>query len=518
MTKPFALLSVSDKTNIEQLGAALVDAGYVLLSTGGTARALRAAGLDVTAVEDCTGHPEIMNGRVKTLHPKIHGGILGLRDVHAGEAAAHQIPWIDVVVVNLYPFEATTANPDVSLAEAVEQIDIGGPTMIRSAAKNHRHVAVVTSPDDYDEVIAALRSDGEVGLELRTQLAIRAFQHTATYDGVIAAWLSQQHPTDDKPRETVIPLRHQQTLRYGENPHQDAVFYATPGEGGRSLARIKQLQGKKLSFNNLTDLDGCLRAVYEFSQPACVVVKHMNPCGAAVHVDGPGAAFQLALSGDPVSAYGGIVAFNRPLTAEDVRCIRRARTFFEVIAAPGFDEEAKTLLQARAKIRVMALPEDWATQRPSGTDARRVQGGWLLQSWDVGEAVSWEVASKNHPDEAQQQTLDFAWRICRSVKSNAIVLARSVDGGHCLNGVGAGQMSRVDSVRLAISKATREVAGSVLASDAFFPFPDGVELALENGITAFVQPGGSIRDEAVVGCVDAASACMVMTGARHFRH
>lgn len=512
-----ALLSVSDKTDIDILGRGLVDAGFTLVSTGGTARALQAAGLPVTKVGDLTGHPEIMNGRVKTLHPKVHGGILGLRDAHAEEASAHGIDWVDVVAVNLYPFESTVSRPDVSLPEAVEQIDIGGPTMIRSAAKNHHHVTVLTSPSDYGRVLDELAGGG-VSEQTRQALAVKAFQHTAAYDSFIAGWLAPRIASGVTPSESAIPLRHQQDLRYGENPHQDAVFYATPGEGGRSLARAKQLQGKQLSFNNLADLDGCLRATFEFTEPACVVVKHMNPCGAAVHDGGPAKAFELALSGDPVSAYGGIVCFNRPLNGDDVRAIRRARTFFEVIAAPGFNDEARDLLAARAKIRVMELPADWGESRPAGTDARRVQGGWLLQSWDVGADMGWSSKAERLPTEEEAGTLRFAWKICRSVKSNAIVLARAVDGGYCLNGVGAGQMSRVDSVRLAISKATREVAGSVLASDAFFPFPDGVQVALDHGVRAFVQPGGSIRDDAVLGAVNAREAAMVFTGVRHFRH
>jgi len=518
MPRRLALLSVSDKTDIEILGKGLVEAGYTLVSTGGTARALAAAGLPVTKVSDVTGHPEIMNGRVKTLHPKVHGGILGLRDTHAGEASEHGIDWVDVVAVNLYPFEATVARADVSLPEAVEQIDIGGPTMIRSAAKNHKHVTVLTSPDDYTAVLDELAGVGSVSMATRQRLAVKAFQHTASYDSFISGWLAPRIAEGEVAKESAIPLRHQQALRYGENPHQEATFYATPGEGGRSLARAKQLQGRQLSFNNLADLDGCLRAAFEFDACAAVVVKHMNPCGAAVHAGGPARAFELALSGDPVSAYGGIICFNRPVDAEAVRAIRKARTFFEVIAAPGFSDEAKALLAPRKKIRVMELPADWAASRPAGTDARRVQGGWLLQSWDVGADMGWDSRAARGPSDEEADTLRFAWKICRSVKSNAIVLARAVDGGFVLNGVGAGQMSRVDSVKLAISKATREVAGSVLASDAFFPFPDGVQHALEHGIRAFIQPGGSIRDDAVLAAVDAAEGAMVFTGHRHFRH
>ncbi len=517
MPRRLALLSVSDKTGIEDLGRGLHEAGYTLLSTGGTARRLTEAGLPVLPVDELTGHPEIMGGRVKTLHPKIHGGILGLRDAHADEAAAHGIVWIDIVVVNLYPFERTIAQPGVTAAEAIEQIDIGGPSMLRSAAKNHRHVAVVTHPSDYARVLEEVGAGG-VTAQTRQQLAIRAFQHTASYDALIAGWMTENLGGPAAPSETAIPLRRMQSLRYGENPHQRAAFYASPGEGGRSLARARQLQGKQLSFNNLADLDGCLRATFALTEPAAVVVKHMNPCGAAVHADGPAAAFTLALGADPVSAYGGIIAFNRPIGVDAVRAIRRSRTFFEVLAAPGFSPEALALLAPREKLRVLELPADWMDSAPAGMDARRVQGGWLLQDWDVGAAVGWQVASRRSPDDDEAAALRFAWRVVRSVKSNAIVLARAVDGGFVLNGVGAGQMSRVDSVRLAIRKATHAVSGSVMASDAFFPFPDGVQEAIDAGVTAVIQPGGSIRDAAVLEVIDAAGAAMVFTGTRHFRH
>ena len=533
---PLALLSVSDKAGIEDLGRALVDAGYELLSTGGTARRLAAAGLPVTKVGDFTGHPEVMDGRVKTLHPRVHGGILGLRGTHDEEARRHDIRWIDVVACNLYPFEATVAQEGVTVPEAVEQIDIGGPTMVRAAAKNHAHVAVITDPGDYAEVARGL-AQGGLSPALRRRLAVKAFRHTAAYDGLIARWLGdslqqegegaaegaaeggaagQRRP--ELPEETGLALRKVQPLRYGENPHQRAAFYADPGAGGRALGRARKLQGKSLSFNNLGDLDGALRAVFEFEEPACVVVKHMNPCGAAVHAEGPARCFELALSADPVSAYGGIVVFNRPVDGDTVRAFRRARTFFEVLAAPGFSEEARELLAPREKLRVLELPADWLASRPEGFDARRVQGGWLLQDWDVGAPMGWEVASARSPDDDEAAALRFAWKVCRSVKSNAIVLARAEAGGFVLNGVGAGQMSRVDSARIAVQKARREVAGSVLASDAFFPFPDAVEEALAAGVRAVIQPGGSIRDEAVTAAVDAAGAAMVFTGHRHFRH
>ena len=513
---PIALLSVSDKAGIVELAQGLSRLGYTLLSTGGTAKALVGAGLDVRKVSDHTGHPEIMDGRVKTLHPKIHGGILGRREVHGAEAETNGIGWIDVVVCNLYPFEATIMSREVESADVVEQIDIGGPSMVRSAAKNHADVVVLTDPSDYRDVLASLEA-GEMSLDRRRRLAWKAFRHTANYDSIISAWFGRELG-EAIPEEAGIPIRLQQTLRYGENPHQDSAFYAEPGLGGRSLARVKQLQGKALSFNNLADLDATLRAVFHFDEPACVITKHMNPCGAAVHHGGPEAAFLLALSADPVSAYGGIVCFNRVVDGETARSMRKSRTFFEVVAAPGFTAEARELLSAKEKLRVMELPSDWAESRPGGTDARRVQGGWLLQDWDLGAPVAWNVPTSREPTDAEAGALNFAWGVVQHVKSNAIVLARAEEGGYVLNGVGAGQMSRIDSVRIAISKATRPVEGSVLASDAFFPFPDGVEEAVAAGVSAIIQPGGSIRDEAVVATANESNATMVCTGSRHFRH
>jgi phosphoribosylaminoimidazolecarboxamide formyltransferase/IMP cyclohydrolase len=511
----FALLSTSDKTGLDAFGRALVEAGYTLLSTGGTARALREAGLPVTAVSDHTGAPEIMNGRVKTLHPRIHGGILGDRDRHAAEAADQGIPWIDLVAVNLYPFEETVRG-GADLATAVEKIDIGGPTMVRAAAKNHRYVTVVVDPADYPRVAEAIGTSG-VDQALRSELAVKAFRHTARYDAVISDWLSRHSGEVGFPSETALGLRKVQEMRYGENPHQRAAFYADVEVSGRSLVRAKQHQGKHMSFNNFGDLDGALRAVFEYDEPACAIIKHMNPCGCAVAPDLV-TAFQEALAGDPVSAFGGIVVFNRPVAPEVVRAVRMSRTFFEVLAAPGFEGDALERLKPREKLRVLELPPDWAESRPSGMDARRVQGGWLLQDWDLGLEMGWKVPTQRAPTEEEARGLRFAWAACRNVKSNSIVLARGFSGGVALNGVGAGQMSRVDSVKLAISKATREVAGSVLASDAFFPFPDGVQAAAEAGVTAVVQPGGSIRDEEVIAAADEANMAMVFTGARHFRH
>ena len=520
MKQALALLSVSDKSGVVDLAQALISAGYALLSTGGTASALRVAGVPVRDVSEHTGHPEIMHGRVKTLHPRVHGGILGLRQAHAAEAAAHDIDWIDVVAVNLYPFEATIARPNVAFEDAIEQIDIGGPSMIRSAAKNHRHVSVLTDPADYAAFIEELPRG--ISAATRLGLARKAFAHTARYDAVISAWLTDQDPEAPAfPDELSLPLRKAQDLRYGENPHQKAAFYSDGS--ARSLARARQLQGKELSFNNIADLDATVRAAFDPAlrgAPTCVIVKHNNPCGAATHPDSPAAAYKLALSADPVSAYGGVLAFNRPLDAEDVRVIRASKVFFEVIAAPGLSEEAASLLRARENLRVLDLPADWADLPQRGLDMRRVTGGLLVSDWDLGDpaGTEWRCASDRDADGDELAALRFAWVLCGHVKSNAIVLARAEDGGLVLNGVGAGQMSRVDSVGLAIKKATRPVAGSVLASDAFFPFPDGVQLALEAGVRALVQPGGSIRDGEVLDIVNASGTAMLFTKTRHFRH
>lgn len=509
----FALVSVSDKRGVEELGRGLVSLGFTILSTGGTATALKAAGVPVVKVSDHTGAPEIMDGRVKTLHPRVHGGILGDRDKHAGEAATHGIPWIDVVVVNLYPFEKVTSG-GADLATAIENIDIGGPTMVRAAAKNHRHVTIVVDPDDYARALAALAEGGSEAL--RRELAVKAFRHTARYDAMISTWLGDVGA--ERPplfAEGAAPLRKLQDLRYGENPHQRAAFYGDGAAAGRSLARARQLQGKELSFNNLNDLDGALRAVFDLDEPACVIVKHTNPCGVAT---GPSlsVAYERALACDPVSAYGGIVVFNRPVAPEDVRVVKQSKVFYEVLAAPGFEGDAPERLASRENLRVLELPADWAASRPPGLDAKRVQGGWLFQDWDVDAAFDWKVVTARAPSDEEAAALRFAWRVCRHVKSNAIVVAKGVGDGHVLVGAGGGQTSRVDAVRIAVGRPG--VEGAVLASDAFFPFDDGVKLALDAGVRAFIQPGGSIRDADAIAAADAAGAAMVFTGTRHFRH
>jgi phosphoribosylaminoimidazolecarboxamide formyltransferase/IMP cyclohydrolase len=512
LASPLALLSVSDKTGILGFARGLIERGYTLLSTGGTAAALRAEGLPVTDVSAHTGAAEIFDGRVKTLHPRIHGGILGRRGLDDAVAAEHGIAWIDVVAVNLYPFERTVAG-GAGLAEAVEQIDIGGPAMVRASAKNHAHVTIVVDPGDYADVLASLPSPDAA---VRGRLAVKAFRHTAAYDALIASWLGARLDPGF-PAETALPLRRVQALRYGENPHQSAAFYAVPGEDGRSFARARQLQGKELSYNNVADMDAAVRAVFDLPGASCVIVKHANPCGAATHPAGVAAAYALALSADPVSAYGGILALNRPITDADAEAVLASRVFYEVIVAPGFDAGARTRFEKRANLRVVELPGDWATATPAGTDGRRVAGGWLLQTWDVGHLTEWKDQLRS-PTPAEREGLAFAWRICANVKSNAIVLACEADGGWVTNGVGAGQMSRVDSVRLAIAKAARPVTGCVLASDAFFPFADGVVAARDAGVRAIVQPGGSIRDAEVLDAARKTDMAMAFSGARHFRH
>lgn len=511
----FALLSVSDKNGLVPFARRLHEAGLTLLSTGGTASALREAGLPVVAVSEHTGAPEMMEGRVKTLHPRVHGGILGDRERHAADAARHELAWIDVVVCNLYPFEARIGAHS-SLEEAIETIDIGGPTMVRAAAKNHRWVSVVVDPEDYDRVADALVA-GEVPAALRGQLAVKAFQHTARYDALVADWLAKRHEAPAFPAEQALPARRAQNLRYGENPQQAAAFYVDGARGGRSLARMRQHQGKELSFNNIGDLDAATRAVFEHAGCAAVIVKHMTPCGGATAPDGV-RAFERALAGDPVSAFGGILAFNRPIGPDVVRAIKQSKVFFEVIVAPGFEADALERLSTRPNLRVIELPSDWASGKPPGFDARRVQGGWLMQDWDLGGEPAWRCVSARGPTEAEERALRFAWAGVRSVRSNGIVLARALEDGETLNGVGGGQTSRVEAVHLALRHATLPIPGSVLASDAFFPFADGLQAAAEAGVTAVVQPGGSVRDDEVIAAADAAGIAMIFTDVRHFRH
>ena len=513
-----ALLSVSDKTGIAEFARALADRGVELLSTGGTYRLLQEAGLAVKEVSAHTGFPEIMAGRVKTLHPKIHGGILGRRGEDDAVMREHDIDPIDMVVVNLYPFEATVADPNCDLPTAIENIDIGGPGMLRAAAKNHAWVSVVTAADDYERVIAALDdNDGAVPDGLRRDLAVRAFEHTAAYDGAIANYLGARLDGDAEAfgRSLSTQYHKVQDLRYGENPHQSAAFYRERDPAPGSLAAAKQLQGKALSYNNIADTDAALDCVRQFAGPACVIVKHANPCGVATAENGL-AAYERAYATDPESAFGGIIAFNESLDAATAAAIIE-RQFVEVIIAPQISDEAAAVLAAKGNVRVLACGTGTATA--SGRDIKRVSGGLLVQDLDtaVVGADDLRVVSEQRPDEGQLADLLFAWKVAKFVKSNAIVYARQ---GQTI-GVGAGQMSRVNSARIAVIKAEHaglSVAGSVMASDAFFPFRDGIDNAAKAGVSAVIQPGGSMRDEEVINAANEHGMAMVFTGIRHFRH
>jgi phosphoribosylaminoimidazolecarboxamide formyltransferase/IMP cyclohydrolase len=523
-----ALLSVSDKTGLLDLARALSGQGVHLLASGGTRTALEQAGLAVTEVSAYTGQPEILGGRVKTLHPKLHGGILARRDVPGDiEALAAQgIEPIDLVVVNLYPFEATVARPGVSLDEAIENIDIGGPSLIRGAAKNHAHVAVVVDPAEYAPLLHQLETHGGTTAAFRRALALAVFERSARYDRMVADYLTGVWGGAATGREAfpaafapAFSLR--SSLRYGENPHQRAAWYVEPGTTGPNLATAKVLHGKELSYNNLLDLDSALRLIRLFGGPAACVLKHNNPCGAA-EAGGLDAAFELAYEGDPVSAFGGIVGLNRPVDRATAERLCQPGRFIEAILAPGFDADALGLLTTKPtwknSVRLIDLgaPVGPDTPGPGGFDLRRVEGGLLVQDWDAVEPdpASGPAATRRAPTDAERADLAFAWRVCAAVKSNAIVLAR----GRQLVGVGAGQMSRLDSVRLAVVKAGAKAAGAVLASDAFFPFRDGPDAAAAAGVTAIIQPGGSKRDDETLAACDEHGMAMVLTGRRHFRH
>ena len=513
-----ALISVSDKTGITEFAQALSARGVELLSTGGTCKLLREAGLTVVEVSDHTGFPEMMDGRVKTLHPKIHGGILGRRGTDDDVMAKHEIPPIDLVVVNLYPFEATVARPDCSLEDAVENIDIGGPTMVRAAAKNHKDVTIVVSALDYPRLIEELdQHDGHTTLQTRFDLAIRAYEHTAAYDGMIANHFGclTEGGSESYPRTFNLQLHKVQEMRYGENPHQRAAFYreATQREVGISAA--EQLQGKALSYNNVADTDAALECVKTFEDPACVIVKHANPCGVAAAEDLL-TAYDLAFHTDTESAFGGIIAFNRELDGATAAAIVE-RQFVEVIIAPEVSQEAVAAVAAKENVRLLRTGQ-WGPPT-TARDFKRVNGGLLIQDRDDGMVARDEltVVSERQPTEEEWGDLLFAWRVAKFVKSNAIVYAakqRTI-------GVGAGQMSRVNSARIAAIKAEHaglEVRGAVMASDAFFPFRDGIDNAAERGIAAVIQPGGSMRDEEVINAANEAGMAMVFTGMRHFRH
>lgn len=512
-----ALISVSDKTGIVAFARRLSALGVELLSTGGTARTLQSEGLPVTEISAYTGFPEIMSGRVKTLHPKVHGGILGRAGIDEAVMEAQGIEPIDLVVVNLYPFEAAVVRPDCSLEDAIENIDIGGPAMIRAAAKNHSRVAVIVDPQDYGRVVQELEAQGgHLSAETRFDLAVRAFEHTARYDGAIANYLSARlDEAEAFPRTLTLQFLKVQALRYGENPHQRAAFYRDPEPKEPSVATATQIQGKALSYNNIADADAALECVKQFGEPACVIVKHANPCGVAVDST-LGAAYDKAFRTDPTSAFGGIVAFNRALDPQTAQLIVD-RQFLEVLIAPEFGPETRRVLQAKKNVRVLEVGP-WGDPAPA-LDLKRVTGGLLVQDRDLGRvgAQDLKVVTRREPSEAELRDLLFSWRVAKFVKSNAIVYARD---GQTI-GVGAGQMSRVYSARIAAIKATDEgleVRGSVMASDAFFPFRDGIDAAAEVGIEAVIQPGGSVRDEEVVAAADEHGMAMVFTGMRHFRH
>ncbi len=519
-----ALISVSDKTGIVDFAKGLDALGIEILSTGGTAKLLADSGIEVIEVSDYTGFPEMMDGRVKTLHPKIHGGILGRRGTDDTVMAEHGIGAIDMVVVNLYPFQQTVARDDCDLATAIENIDIGGPTMVRAAAKNHRDVAIVVNADDYEPVLKELRENGgSLCHETRFALAVSAFEHTAGYDAAIANYLGSitdgGHSNEQRapfPRTFNAQFLLAQELRYGENPHQQAAFYVEAQPRDASVATAEQLQGKELSFNNIADTDAALECVKQFDEPACVIVKHANPCGVAVG-ETILEAYDRAFKTDPTSAFGGIIAFNQTLNAETAQAIIE-RQFVEVIIAPDVSEAAAAIVAEKPNVRLLRCGP-WEQERPPALDYKRVNGGLLLQEVDNAMVTpeQLKVVTERTPSEAELRDLMFAWKVAKFVKSNAIVYARD----NMTIGVGAGQMSRVYSARIAGIKAADEgleVKGSVMASDAFFPFRDGIDAAAEAGITAVIQPGGSMRDQEVIDAANEHGLAMVFTGMRHFRH
>jgi phosphoribosylaminoimidazolecarboxamide formyltransferase/IMP cyclohydrolase len=521
-----ALLSVSDKSGLAELGRALAEQGVELVSTGGTAKALRDAGLEVRDISDLTGFPEMMDGRVKTLHPKVHGALLGVRDnpEHAAAMAEHEIGPIDLVVVNLYPFAQTVAR-GASRDEIIENIDIGGPSMVRSAAKNHAHVAIVTDPADYPELIEALQaSGGMTSLAFRKRLAAKAFSATAAYDAMISQWFAFADQGQMFPDMLALTAHRREELRYGENPHQKAALYVPAGPHTRGIAQASQVQGKELSYNNYNDADAALELAAEFrgAGPACVIVKHANPCGVATGgtlLD----AYNEALACDPVSAFGGIVAVNQPLTADDAEAI--TAIFTEVVIAPDADEEARAVFARKKNLRLL-LTGELPDPNRGGLALKSIAGGYLVQSRDNGRLSreGLKVVTKRAPSDQELADCLFAWTVAKHVKSNAIVYAK----GGATAGIGAGQMNRLESARIAAWKA-RDAAdkagwpeprtiGSAVASDAFFPFADGLLAAVEAGATAVIQPGGSIRDDEVIAAADEAGLAMVFTGMRHFRH
>ncbi|MAZ87439.1 MAG: bifunctional phosphoribosylaminoimidazolecarboxamide formyltransferase/inosine monophosphate cyclohydrolase [Cellvibrionaceae bacterium] len=520
-----ALISVSDKTGIVEFAQALSAQGVEILSTGGTFRLLQENGVAAIEVSDYTGFPEMMDGRVKTLHPKVHGGILGRRGTDDAVMNEHGITPIDMVVVNLYPFKATVADPNCDLPTAIENIDIGGPTMVRSAAKNHKDVNIVVNAGNYDAIIAEMQANGgATSYETRYDLMVKAFEHTAQYDGMIANHFGRRPSTfapgevDTRNFSNTYNVQYVKTqdMRYGENPHQKAAFYVEEDAKEASVSTAKQLQGKELSFNNVADTDAALETVKLFDEPACVIVKHANPCGVAVATDIK-TAYELAFATDPESAFGGIIAFNRELDAETAQLIVD-KQFSEVIIAPSVSADAAAAVSAKKNVRLLECGE-WGAERPVAYDYKRVNGGLLIQEKDNGMVSKddLKVVTKAQPSDEQMDELLFAWKVAKMVKSNAIIYAKD---GRTI-GVGAGQMSRVNSARIAAIKAEHanlEVKGAVMASDAFFPFRDGIDNAAKVGISAVIQPGGSMRDEEVIAAADEHGMTMVFTGMRHFRH
>jgi phosphoribosylaminoimidazolecarboxamide formyltransferase / IMP cyclohydrolase len=513
-----ALISVSDKTGIVEFSKELARHKVEILSTGGTAKLLRDAGVEVMDVSQYTGFPEMLDGRVKTLHPKVHGGLLGMRSnpEHVAKMKEHGIEPIDMVVVNLYPFEATVEKEGCSIEDAIENIDIGGPTMLRSAAKNYPDVTVIVDHGDYRGVLAEMaENDGSVAVRTNFQLAVKVFQHTAAYDGAISNYLGMRLGEKDEafPATFTMQVKKAQELRYGENPHQTAAFYVEKGVAEPCVANAEQLQGKELSFNNIIDLDAAIETVKEFHErAAAVIIKHTNPCGAAL-ADGPLEAYLKARECDPVSAFGGIVGFNR--IVDGVAAQELASTFLEAVIAPGYTEEALEIFKAKKNVRVMQVPI-LVSHGQEGYDMKKVVGGLLIQGRDLGmvRAAACRVVTARMPTADELSALDFAWKVCKHVKSNAIVFTSRDQ----TVGIGAGQMSRVDSSKIAVQKAQLPTKGTVLASDAFFPFRDGVDAAAEAGVTAIIQPGGSVRDEEVIRAADEHGMAMVFTGMRHFRH
>jgi phosphoribosylaminoimidazolecarboxamide formyltransferase/IMP cyclohydrolase len=515
-----ALISVSDKTGVIDLARGLAARGVEILSTGGTAALLSEQAIPVVEVSDYTGFPEMMGGRVKTLHPRLHGGILGRRGIDDAVMLEHAIPPIDLVVVNLYPFEATVAKPGCDLASAIENIDIGGPTLLRGAAKNHAAVTVVVDAADYPRILTELAESGGVSEATRFDLAVKVFEHTAGYDRAIANYLGTviEHPegkAEGFPRTINLQFHKRQAMRYGENPHQQAAFYVGRDLAEASVSTARQIQGKELSFNNIADTDAAIECIKQFNEaPACVIVKHANPCGVAVGANLM-EAYDRAYATDPESAFGGIIAFNRELDGETARAICE-RQFVEVIVAPRISASASAAVAAKKNVRLLECGE-WSTEVVPRLDFKRVNGGLLVQEADLQLIDALRTVTQRAPTPQEEQDLIFTWRVAKYVKSNAIIYGR--DG--MTIGIGAGQMSRVNSARIAVIKAELAglaVAGSVMASDAFFPFRDGIDQAAAAGITAVIQPGGSMRDDEVIAAADQHGMAMVFTGMRHFRH